>query len=247
MVASLFRRPGRALFAASVAFATPAAALTIPGVAAVTLDASADVVSDYRFRGVSLSDRQPVVEGSVDAGLGAWFAGVEVISASRVRSPYRPTRADAEVDVSAGWSHSFGLLTPAAGVIAYLHPGGGEAVNGEVFASLAGALGPATLTAGANYAPPEAAAHGGNLYLFTRAAAGIPGTPLTLHTSVGRERGAFAGDAVKTDWSAGVEVRVLRVVALGVDYVGNDRPTVGPGRVERNRENGFVVRAGVRF
>lgn len=223
-----------------------AGGLTVPA-AAVTVDATAEVVSDYRFRGVSLSDRQPVVEGSVAGLAGPWFAGVEVISASRVRSPYRPSRIDAEVDVSAGWSRSFGLLTPTAGVIAYLRPGGGEAANGEVFASLAGALGPATVTAGANYAPDQAAAHGGNLYLYTRAAVGIPATPLTLRASVGRERGALAGGATKVDYATGVEARVLRVVTLGVDYVGNDRPTVGPGRVERNRENGVVVRAGVRF
>ncbi len=235
----IVRRLCRGVVAGGVALAGP--------VAAVTLDASADVVSDYRFRGVSLSDRQPVVEGSVEGLAGPWFAGVEAISASRTRSPYRPSAIDAEVDVSAGWSRSVGLLTPAAGVIAYLRPGGGEAANGEVFASLAGALGPATLTVGGNYAPGQAAAHGGNLYLFTRAAAGIPGTPLTLRAAVGREAGAFAGGRTKLDYRGGVEARVARVITLGLDYVGNDLPTTGPGRVERNREDGFVVRAGVRF
>ena len=215
--------------------------------AAVTVDGSLDVVSDYRFRGVSLSDRQPVAEGTVDLQAGSWFAGAEVITASRARSPYQMTRANAELDVSTGWTRAVGLLTPAAGVIVYLRPGGGEPAIAEGFASLAGALGPATVTAGANYAPAQAAARGGNLYLFTKASVAIPATPLTLHAAVGRERGALDGGATKVDYAGGIEARVVRFITLGVDYIGNDLPTAGPGRVVRNRENGFVVRAGVRF
>ena len=147
--------------------------------------------------------------------------------------------------MSAGWSRSLGLLTPSAGAIAYLRPGGGAA-SGELFAALAGALGPATLTVGANVAPGQGAAPGGNLYLFTRAAAGVPGTPLTLRASVGRERGGFVGGGTKIDYSGGVAARLFRVVTLGLDYVGNDRPSV-PGRLGRNRSDGVVVRAGVRF
>lgn len=214
--------------------------------AAATFDLSAYAMSDYRYRGISLSDRQPVVDGSVAASTGSWFAGVEALSASRLRTPDRPTRRSAEIDVSAGWSRAIGVVTPTAGAIVYTYPGGGPAI-GEGFATLAGALGPATLTVGANYAPDQTAARGGNLYLFTRAAAGLPGTPLTLHASVGRERGALAGGATKIDYAGGVEARVLRVVTLGVDYVGNDRATTGPGRLARNREDGFVLRAGVRF
>ncbi len=215
--------------------------------AAVELDASATVLSDYRFRGISLSDRQPVVEAGADATLGAWFAGAEAIGTARGRNPLFDSRRTVEVDVSAGWSRAFGLVTPAAGVIGYIHPGGGAAASGEAFASVAGALGPATLTIGANYAPGQAEAPRGDLYTFVRAAAGIPGTAFTLHTSVGREAGAFAGRRVKLDYSGGIEARVLHVVIVGLDYVGNDLPPTAAGRLQRDREDGVVVRAGVRF
>ncbi len=208
------------------------------------ISASADVVSDYRFRGVSLSDRQPVADASVTGAIGPWFGGVEAVSSSRGR--FDTAMRSAEVDLSAGWSRSLGLLTPSAGAIAYLHPGG-EAANGEVFASLAGALGPATLTVAANYAPDQGAVPGGNLYLAARAAAGIPGTPLTLRVGVGREAGAFAGGRTKVDWQGGVEAQVLRRVVVGVGYVGNDLPRIAPGRLQRNREDGVVLRAGLRF
>ena len=212
--------------------------------AAVTVDAGVEARSDYRFRGVSLSDRSPVVSGSVTATAGPWFAGVEAIAPARGRDPIRPTRRTGEIDVSGGWSRTVGLLTPSAGVIAYLRPGS-EAATGEAFATLAGALGPATLTVGSNYAPAQAARRD-NLYVFARAAAGIPLTPLTLRAGVGRERGGFVGGGTKIDYSVGVEARVLRVVTIGVDYVGNDQAT-GPTRLQRNRANGVVVRAGVQF
>lgn len=224
--------------------AASVAALMVSPASAVTLDGAAELLSDYRFRGVSLSDRQPVVDASLEAAQGSWFAGVEAISASRFRSPDRIARQDAESDVSGGWSRAIGLLTPAVGAIAYVHPGG-QAALGEGFASLAGAIGPATLTIGANYAPAQAAAHGGNLYTFVRATSGIPSTPLTLRLAAGREAGALAGGRVKLDWSGGVEVQVAKVVTLGLAYVGNDLPRVGP--FARNRANGVVVRAGVRF
>ena len=223
-----------------------AASMIAAPVTAAVLDGSVDVVSDYRFRGVSLSDRQPVVDASVDVVQGAWFAGVEAISSARVRSPDRALRDNAEADVSAGWSRSFGLLTPAVGVITYLHPGGGQAPLVEGFASVAGALGPATLTVGANYAPAQAAVPGGNLYLFTRAAAAVPGTPLTLKAGVGREAGALAGGRVKLDWSAGVEARVLRLVTVGFAYVGNDLPVIA-GPLQHSRSDGIEVKAGISF
>ena len=233
--------------AAKIAFAAAGLAVAVHPLGAVTLDATAAIVSDYRFRGVSLSDRQPVLDATAEATLGPWFVGGEVVSGTRIREADRLSRRNAEIDVSAGWSRTFGLLTPSAGAVAYLHPGGGEAANGEVFASLAGALGPATLTAAANYAPDQTAARGGNLYLSLRAAAAVPTTPLTLRASVGRERGAFAGGATKVDYAGGVEATVLRRVTLGLSYVGNDLPTHGPGRLARNREDGIVARAAVRF
>ncbi len=219
---------------------------TVSPAGAVDLSGSARVVSDYRFRGVSLSGHHPVATATVEAASGPWFAGLEAVSASQVRSLSRIPRRNAELDVSGGWSRSLGLVTPTVGVIAYLHPGGGEAANGELFGSLAGAIGPATLALGANFAPDQRAVRGGNLYLSAAVAVAVPATPLTVRASVGRERGAFAGTRTKIDWSGGVEARVLRIVTLGIDYVGNDLPRVGAG-LRRNRSNGVVVRAGVSF
>lgn len=243
MVAEPHRRRHCAL--AAIGLAAGVASCLATGAAAGVTGAAA-VVSDYRFRGVSLSDRQPVIEASVEASTGAWFAGIEAISASHRRGRTHAGRT-AEVDVAAGWTRSFGLVTPTLGVIAFVRPGSAVPANGEIFATLAGAIGPATLTVGGNYAPPQADARGGNLYLFTKAAVGVPATPLTVHAGIGREAGGFAGGQAKVDWSGGVEARVLHFVTLGIDYLGNDQPRGPIGAVRRRQNGGVVVRAGVRF
>lgn len=213
---------------------------------AVEIDGSATLASDYRFRGLSLSNGHPVAEVGVEASVAAgWFAGAEVISDASIRSPVRLPRRNAEVDLSAGWSRSLGLVTPAVGVIGYLHPGGGEAANAEVFGSLEGALGPATLTVGANYAPDQSAVPGGNFYTYVRARAGIPGTPVTLKASVGREAGAYARGA-KIDYSIDADVHV-RFVTIGLAYVGNDLRTALPPLDRRATRNGIVGTVTARF
>lgn len=194
---------------------------------AVEIDASAALLTDYRSRGVSLSDRQPVADTSVQAGLAGWFAGAEAVSTSRPRDLRRDRGTDAEVDLSAGYSHAIGLLTPSAGVIAYIYPRQGPA-EAEVFGSLAGSLGPATVTLGANYAPDQAGVAGGNLYTYAKAAVGIPLTPVTIKASVGREKGAFDLGRTKIDYSAGADYR-RGIITVGMKYVGNDVPkTVSP-------------------
>lgn len=195
--------------------------------AAVEVDGSAALLTDYRSRGVSLSDRQPVADASLQAGVGGWFAGVEAVSTARPRDLRRDRGTDAEVDLSAAFSRAIGLLTPSAGVIAYLYPRHGPA-QVEVFGSVAGALGPATVTVGANYAPDQAGVAGGNLYTYARASVGVPATRVTLKAQVGREAGAFDLGRTKIDYSAGADYR-LGHVTIGVRYVGNDVPrTVAP-------------------
>jgi len=191
-------------------------------VAAVEIDGTASLLTDYRSRGVSLSNRHPVADASVQASTNGWFAGIEAVSTARPRDLRRDRGIDAEIDLSAGYSRSVGLLTPSAGVIAYVYPRHGP-TQVEVFGSLAGSLGPATVTVGANYAPDQAGVAGGNLYTYARAAVGIPLTPVTVKASVGREAGAYGLGRTKVDYSAGADVRV-GIATLGVRYVGNDVP-----------------------
>lgn len=76
-------------------------ALLLAGSAAAQLAATATIVSDYRYRGVTLSDRKPALQGSVtwDAPGGA-YAGV---FASRVRLA-APAGANAQIVAFAGYA-----------------------------------------------------------------------------------------------------------------------------------------------
>lgn len=194
---------------------------------AVEVNGSATLLTDYRSRGVSLSDRQPVADASLQVGASGWFAGIEALSTARPRDLRRDRGTDAEIDLSAGYSHDLGLLTPSAGVIAYAYPRHGP-TQVEVFGAVAGSIGLATVTVGANFAPGQAGVAGGNLYTYARASVGVPLTPVTVKASVGREAGAFDIGRTKLDYSAGVDVRI-GIVTLGAKYVGNDVPrTVAP-------------------
>ena len=228
-------RAGIAVVTALLAVPCAAAAL-----GPVTIDGSATAVSDYRFRGGSLSGRDPAVTASLDAALPAGvFAGVFAASRGRYRG------GDAEIDAYGGWSGGVGPFTASAGGYFYAYPAGGGSF-GEAFASVARTLGPVSLTLGINYAPSQRAiGHDDNFYGYALASAGVPGTPFTLRASVGRESGGrvrvTGGGGTKIDYMIGAEAKLLRVVTLGVRYVGNNVRDGG------NFRNAVVVSAGVGF
>ena len=222
--------------------AVMAAALVLLPVcaAAVELDASTAVISDYRFRGESLSNRQPVGEANLQASLPAgWFAGVSGVTSAYSRVPGTVARHP-EVDVSAGWTKSFGLFTPSAGLIGYVYPGGNGGNSYEAFGSLAATLGPATLTGGINYAPRQDNLERDNLYVYLSPAVGVPGTPLTLRASVGREAGALQGGTrAKVDYGVGIEARVAQRLTVSARWSGNN--------LGAQANDARIARAGIMF
>lgn len=213
---------------------------------AVEVDGSARFETDYRFRGLSLSNRQPAVSANLAASLAnGLFAGIEGVSTAYPRIDRPATQRGGEIDISAGWSRNLGLLTASAGAIGYFYPGAGGGEFGEGFASLTGGLGPATLTLGANYAP-EQGTISDSLYLRALAAVAIPATPLTIKASVGRETGAFDAGRTKIDYMAGAEYR-FRVLTVGLRYVGNDVPGSAPRPFGRTGGNAVVGSVAVNF
>ncbi len=192
----------------------------------VSFDGTAALVSDYRFRGVSLSGRDPAVQASLFAGYKGAFAGVFAASVADRRG------ANAEFDLTAGWSGAVGPVTATAGVTGYVFPGGRGTDYVEGFVSAAKTIGPVELTLGANYAPDQSNIPGGNTYLFAAAQAGIPTTRFTVKASAGYESGGLArlrtGVGAKLDYKIGVEWK-HRWLALCLAYAGTDvrRSAVG--------------------
>jgi uncharacterized protein (TIGR02001 family) len=184
------------------------------------------VVSDYRYRGVSLSDGHPALQASVTLEHGSglyvtvWGSTLEHIG--------RPS--DSEVDVTAGYERevakwiSFDLSTTR-----YSYPSSGGDNYSEGTASVTATRGPASAILGFSYAPrqralrDESGRHHGNSYASLQTAYEVQGTPLTLKAGLGYERGAF--DEVerggKWDWNFG-GAATRGPARISLTYVGSN-------------------------
>lgn len=236
------RRAALAAFVSTVFAAAPALAQEPAEEAAddgaFDITVTGTVVSDYRFRGVSLSDRDPAAQGSVDITIRGFYAGVWVSSISRFADTH------VEADLYAGYAGTAGPIEYEVGAIAYLYPGGDGTGNVyEATGSLAYTLGPATAKLKVNYAPDQENLAGDNLYLSAEGRVGIPGTPFTIVGQFGRERGSFYGR--KHDWSFGAEFTRGPFTA-SLAYVDTDLNGVTSG-LGRNVRSGIVATASFEF
>ena len=217
----------------------------------VTVTGSVGLVSDYRFRGVSQSDRNLAVQGGVtiahESGLyiGTWgsnLAGWGTFGG-----------ANMELDLIAGYKLPVGGGTLDVGATWYMYPAGFNNTDFiEPYAKLSGTVGPASLTAGVAYAPKQealgawyangAAAAAGtytdpgdkndNLYLWGDAAAAIPDTGVTAKAHIGYSNGnkglgPFATSVAPTgeyfDWLIGADYSIKGTpLTLGVAYTDTD-------------------------
>jgi uncharacterized protein (TIGR02001 family) len=235
------------LGALALGLATPALADPLPAApaaatdgdtappAAITIDGSATIVTDYRFRGLSQSDRNFALQGGITVThtrsgvyLSAWGSSID---------DYVAGGGDAEIDLIGGWKKAFGGTTLDIGAVYYLYPGSGRACACkyysdfvEPYVSLSHTLGPVTAKATLNYAPPQRAlALGGpsrdNLYGALDLSTGIPATPLSLSAHLGHNFDASFLSAGRryTDWGLGVAYTWKRLT-FGVNYVDTDLP-----------------------
>lgn len=237
---------GLAAFAAAPAFAQDAAAPASPAATGAAADdggfdisATLTLASDYRFRGVSLSDRDPAVQASVDVGYHGFYAGVWTSNIAR----FADTRI--ETDLYAGYGGAVGGFEYQIGGIAYLYPGGDGTGNiVEATGEFSYTLGPATGRLKVNYAPDQHNLSGDNLYLSADLRVAIPATPVTAFAQVGRERGSFYGR--KADWSFGAEyTRGPLTASLGWFDTDLDAASVGLRR--RDTRGGVVASLAVEF
>lgn len=175
------------------------------------------VVSDYRFRGVSLSDKdfavQPYVTISHESGfyVGAWGSNLA-----------ENTGDDVEIDLYAGFAGG-DALTYDIGATYYVYPGVSSFNYVEFTGKLGTTLGPATVGVQLSYVPSQDnTGNSDNIYYGTNASIAIPNTPITLTGSMGIEDGVFAGADEKVDWSLGATAAVS-VFTVGVAYVDTNR------------------------
>jgi uncharacterized protein (TIGR02001 family) len=222
-------------------FACAAAGLTAPAgaetraEAPLDLEFTLDAVSDYRFRGISLSDRRPALQPGVTlthrSGLyaSAW--------ASTLAEDGGP---DVELDLVAGYSRPLGPVTLDLSGIWYVYPGDREAEYLELIYRASTPIGPAEAGLTVAWAPAQNnLGDRSNRYAALDVSLPLPRTPLTLAASFGIEDGAF-GDR-KRDWSLGLSGEVAGF-ALGASYIDTARANAG-----RLGRAGLVLSAGRTF
>ncbi|TVV77257.1 TorF family putative porin [Sphingomonas solaris] len=194
------------------------------------LSANIGVVSDYRFRGVSLSNRKPALQGGVDLGLaGGWYAGTWGSTIAR----YGGSRA--EVDLYGGRTGHVAGFDYSLGASLYLYPRGRRVNYAEVRAEFSRPVGPATLAVEADYVPEQHNSRTDNIYVGARATLVMPDTPFSLTLRGGYEDGFYAR---KLDWEAGL--------AVGDDHLSGSASLTGSHQGGAG-DTGRLGRTGLRF
>lgn len=215
----------------------------------ITVSGSAALVSDYRFRGVSMTDRAMAVQAgatvSHESGLyvGTW--------ASNLSGWGTFGGSNTELDIYGGVSFPVGGANVDVGLTWYMYPGGLDTTDfAEPYIKVSGDVGPASILVGVAYAPKQESlgqwynsgasnatgipdnpgAKSDNFYLWTDLSTSIPETPLTLKAHIGYSNGnaglgprgtSVAPTGEYVDWMLGADY-ALGPVTLGVSYVDTD-------------------------
>ena len=210
--------------------------------AGVTLSGGATLVSDYRFRGISLSDEDPAVQGTLnvthDSGL---YAGVWGSSLADT-----DLYGHVELDHYAGWRGELASGTALdVGLLYYYYPDSANAVGdsdyAEPYTSLTHAFGPVTGKVGAAYAFAQGATgDDDNLYLYTDWTASIPSTPVSLRAHAGHSDGSLSPTGDYWEWALGADL-VAGPATFGITYVDTDLGDAA------NFDAGIVLSVGFAF
>ncbi|MCK9542188.1 MAG: TorF family putative porin [Novosphingobium sp.] len=199
----------------------------------ITVSAEVALTTDYRFRGVSLSEGDPAVQGGITvAHSSGFYAGVWSSSITG-----GPVYGSQELDFIAGWSGEVASGTTFdVGMTFYAYPNGhvGDANIWEPYAAISTTLGPATAKLGVAYAWEQDSLGGDdNLYVYGDIDFGIPNTPLTINTHLGYTDGALGPDLLSggtdksgLDWSVGATASLFGPLSLSVSYIGVEGASV---------------------
>lgn len=231
----------------------PAIAADLGG--GLTANGGVSLVSDYRFRGISQTDKRFAVQSSFTLGHSSGLYGT--VWGSSI-ADYVYYGSDQEIDFTLGYKKTFGSTTVDGGVLYYYYPGSGGFNSDffEPYLSISQAFGPVTAKVTANYAPKQAALTTGfgkedNFYLGGDLSTTIPNTSLSVAGHIGHSFGpsylTFGTDFTKgyTDWSVGASY-AIKNLTFGLQYVDTDGAFITPSGRNASKA-GIVGSVGVSF
>ena len=229
----------------------------------ITISGGVTLVSDYRFRGISQTNLQPAIQGSITlTHVSGFYASVWSSSTSGYVT--QSGTGSQEIDLIAGFKKTTGGVTLDAGVLYYVYPrsrpaGDRTSANFfEPYADIAYTFGPVTAKVTVNYAPKQKALaldqgqsgllkKNDNVYLAGDLSASIPNTPIGLSAHIGHTWGPSWLSLGKeyTDYGFGATVTWKNLV-VGVSYVDTDGVfTLANGK--NAARSGVVASIGVSF
>lgn len=181
------------------------------------------VVSDYQYRGYSLSGGDWALQGGLTLNAPSGFyatAWSSVIEEYGIGSD--GDGAKAELDVSVGRAFSAGGLDWDASLQYYGYPDGSDVDYFETILTASRSTGAFTTTVGVEYAPSQDNLGGeDNFYLFLGGDYAPEHWPVSLSAQIGHEDGAFADG--KFDWTVGA-ARTFGAVTISLNWADSDGP-----------------------
>lgn len=260
---------------ATATFASPALAddggETAPP-PALTVNGTATVVSDYRFRGISQTDKNFAIQGSITIShksgfyASVWGSSVDgyVTAAGDYVNGTNGGQANVELDVIGGFKKTVGGTTFDIGVLYYVYPKTkltGDPTSSdfvEPYFAVSHTFGIVSAKATVNYAPKQKALaldqgltgllpKNDNVYLAGDFAAGIPKTPISVSAHIAHTFGPSwlsIGNGY-TDWNLGASY-TWKAVTFSAQYVDTDGDFITPSGKNASKA-GFVGSIGVSF
>ena len=221
---------------------------------AFTVTGGATLVSDYRFRGISQTNKRFAVQGTFTVAHSSGFYAT--VWGSSIDN-YVENGSNQEIDLIAGYSKTIGNTKIDGGVLYYYYPGSGG-INSDFFepyVDVSQTFGPLTAKVTANYgfkqkalAVNQVTPKQDNLYLAGDLSFAVPKTAVSLTAHLGHTFGPSYLSIGKgyTDWGLGASYTVNHLT-FGVQYVDTSKHNqfVVGGRDEANA--GIVGSVGVSF
>lgn len=195
-----------------------------------TVTGGATVVSDYRFRGISQTDKRFAVQGTLSvAHSSGFYASVWGSSIDDYISCTNGSCSDQEIDLIGGYTKTISGFTLDGGLLYYYYPGsgGGNTDFFEPYASVKYTYGPVTGKVGVAYAPKQraiAAVHpkDDNLYGYGELSGAVGPIALTSHVGYSKGRSFLTGGLKGYwDWNVGASY-TWNHLTFGVQYVDTD-------------------------
>ena len=230
-----------------------------------TVTGGATLTSDYRFRGISQSNKRFAMQGTIGVShesgfyVGTWGSSIDDYVTPG------GSQGDVEVDLYGGYKKTFEGTTIDGGVLYYYYPGTGG-VNSDFFEpylNLSHSFGPLGVKVGGNFAWKQRAlsytsakapfnfhSKGDGIYGYAELSGAIPNTGVTVTGHLGHsfDRNYITFGTHYTDWSATAAYtwKALTFSAAYVDTNGKKNSFLtGTGR--NPVKGGFVGAVAVAF